>query len=137
MTNSLYHNLMVLLPFYSSFSDHVLIFVANYTTNCICQRQTISILCKLCLEASHDNFFELIYLHHWLPTQYHHFCALFTNNIILISFDHSPCNLKSIIFLIILPVNVSKSFPFCLTLGLVCLFLCFSKLVFFLFPLLL
>lgn len=44
--------------------------------------------------------------------------ALLTNNI-LIGFDYPLFNLKHVTFLIILLLNTSRSFPFCLKAGLV------------------
>ena len=86
-----------------------------YTNNFICLKQTIHIPCKLFVQ----KFFMIT-----LPSYFLLFVTDCLYNIIsiellisniLISFDHSLCNLKHITFLFIPPYNISKSFPFCFT----------------------
>ena len=50
---------------------------------------------------------------------YHHLLSTAQKKNVLISFDHPLCNLKHITFLIILPYDISRSFPICFTISMV------------------
>ena len=86
-------------------------------TNCICLRQTIPIPCKRFVQKllmiTFPSYF-LILITDSLYTIMSY--ELLTNNM-LITFDHSLCNLKHITFLIITWQNISNFFLSALHLG--------------------
>ena len=92
----------------------------RYTANCKCLRQTICIPCRLfdqkLLVITFPNYILISVTD--LQQTIIMYCELLTTNSV-ICFDHPLCNLKHVIFLIIVLHNNFKSFLICFTLDIV------------------